>query len=309
VAATRTKQTNFSAYEDNVLCKSWLEISCDAATNTGQRKEAFWGRVVSRYNSQCRDYPERTLKSITSRWDHIKAEVSKFSAYMADVIRTNASGTTEADKSVAAAANFAAIEKHNFTLMHCWKILKDEPKWAELKRRMDTPSNSSSEHHNIIDLDLNEPSPARSTGKRPMGRDAAKAAKKKVAGGSSSHDYISKMEDISVRKIEALKEAEVERKIKLNEILNLEKVKAEEARQHRLLMLDLERERLAMEKRRLEMEAKKREKEEEEKEKREDERIMAINLDQCQPMERIYYEELQRDILNNMRTRRRQGPS
>jgi hypothetical protein len=74
VAATRTKQTNFSAYEDNVLCKSWLEISCDAATNTGQRKEAFWGRVVSRYNSQCRDYPERTLKSITSRWDHIKAD-------------------------------------------------------------------------------------------------------------------------------------------------------------------------------------------------------------------------------------------
>jgi hypothetical protein len=74
-------------------------------------------------------------------------------------------------------------------------------------------------------------------------------------------------------------------------------------------MLDLERERLAMEKHRLEMEAKKREKEEEEKENREDERIMAINLDQCQPMERIYYEELQRDILNNMRTRRYQGPS
>jgi len=29
VTATRNKQTNFSVYEDNVLCKSWLEISCD----------------------------------------------------------------------------------------------------------------------------------------------------------------------------------------------------------------------------------------------------------------------------------------
>lgn len=28
VGATRNKQTNFSAYEDKVLCKSWLEISC-----------------------------------------------------------------------------------------------------------------------------------------------------------------------------------------------------------------------------------------------------------------------------------------
>ncbi|CAN6312110.1 unnamed protein product, partial [Urochloa humidicola] len=31
---------NFSAYEDNVLCKSWLEISCDPITITGQRRES-----------------------------------------------------------------------------------------------------------------------------------------------------------------------------------------------------------------------------------------------------------------------------
>jgi hypothetical protein len=61
-----------------------------------------------------------------------------------------------------------------------------------------------------------------------------------------------------------------------------------------------------MEKQRLEMEAKKRD---EEKEKREDECIINIKLDQCQQMERVYYEVLQRDIINNMRSRRRQGPS
>jgi hypothetical protein len=68
-----------------------------------------------------------------------------------------------------------------------------------LKRRIDTPPNSgSSEQHNIINLDLNDPSPAMSTGKRPMGRDAGKAAKKKVDVASDSHDYVSKMEDISI---------------------------------------------------------------------------------------------------------------
>jgi len=121
-----------------MLCKSWLEISCDPVVNTGQRKEAFWIRVLNRYNSKCGSYPTRTQKSIMSRWDHIKAEVSKFSGYMAEMIRSNPSGMSDADKSVAAAVDVASVEKHNFTLMHCWKILKDEPKWMELKRKMDT---------------------------------------------------------------------------------------------------------------------------------------------------------------------------
>jgi len=138
VGATRNKQTNFSAYEDNMLCKSWLEISCDPVVNTDQRKEAFWIRVLNRCNFKCGSYPTRAQKFIMSRWDHIKAEVSKFSGYMAEMIRSNPSGMSNADKSVAAAADFASVEKHNFTLMHCWKILKDDPKWMELKRKMDT---------------------------------------------------------------------------------------------------------------------------------------------------------------------------
>src|SRR6266508_396754 len=95
---TRNKQTNFSAYEDNVLCKAWLEISCDPVTNTGQRKESFWSRVLQRYNSQRSNYPERSQKSLMSRWDYIKAEVSKFSGYMAEMLRRNPSSMNDSDK-------------------------------------------------------------------------------------------------------------------------------------------------------------------------------------------------------------------
>jgi hypothetical protein len=35
VATTRIKHTNFSGQEDNLLCKSLLEISCDPITNIG----------------------------------------------------------------------------------------------------------------------------------------------------------------------------------------------------------------------------------------------------------------------------------
>ncbi|TVU42397.1 hypothetical protein EJB05_08799, partial [Eragrostis curvula] len=238
VATTKVKQPNFSAVEDNVLCKAWLAVSCDPAVNTGQRKEAFWTRVCERYNTKRgSNYPERTQKSITSRWDRIKAEISKFSGYMTDMVRTNPSGMTDADYSVAAGANFAAIEKHNFSLLHCWQILKDEPKWIELKRKMDNPQNSASsrdndltsEQHNFLDLDSDVASPAR---KRPVGRDAAKAAKKKAPSAPS--EYTSKMHDLSVQKIDLFKETEVERKARLDAMLALEKVKANETREHRL---------------------------------------------------------------------------
>ncbi|CAL5029276.1 unnamed protein product [Urochloa decumbens] len=265
--AARNKQANFSAYEDNILCKAWLEISCDAAINTGQRRESFWLRVVNRYKSCCsaRKYPERSQKSIMSRWDFIKTE---------------------------------GVEGHNFTLMHCWQILKDEPKWMDLKSKMDTPQNSAS---SAPPLNLNlapvDPSAASSAGKRPMGRDAAKAAKK--AAGSS--EYASKMHDLTAQKIELFKDTKIERKVRHDEIVALEKVKVEEAREHRKLVLELEKKRLDMEEKRLQMEAEK-------KEKKEDERILAINLDHCQPIQRLYYQGLQEDILQKMMARRR-GPS
>ncbi|CAN6178166.1 unnamed protein product [Urochloa humidicola] len=302
VGATKNKQANFSAYEDNVLCKSWLEISCDPTTNTGQRRESFWIRVVDRYNSKRGRYPKRTKKSISSRWDHIKAEVFKFSGFFAEVLRSNPSGMSDADKSVVAAADFAAVVKHNFTLLHCWKILKDEPKWMELKTKMDNPQSSGSKgnanavERHILDVDPDSSAPPSSSGKRPMGRDAAKAAKKKATAAASS-EYASKMHDLSIQKIELFKETEGERKARLDEIVNLEKVKVEEAREHRKMMLDIERERLAMDKQRFLMEAEK-------KEKEEDERILAINLDQCLPMQRMYYEALQQAIVEKMMSRR-----
>jgi hypothetical protein len=89
---------------------------------------------------------------------------------------------------VAAATYFADIEKQNFSLMHCWNILKDEPKWIELKRRMDEKPQSSSagdaatqdSNSSMMPIDLEVSPPSSSTRKHPMGRDAAKAERKKA---------------------------------------------------------------------------------------------------------------------------------
>jgi len=75
-------------------------------------------------------------------------------------------------------------------------------------------------------------------------------------------------------------------------------VKVEEAREHRKMMLDIEREMLALDKQWLQNEAEK-------KEKEEDECILAINFDQCLPMQRMYYQVLQEDIIQKLMSRRR----
>jgi len=84
--------------EDINLCHSWLAVSCDPVTNTGQKKGAFWGWVHEAYNSHRDTFPERSQKSLEKRWETIKNECSRFASYMATVLRENSSGMTEADK-------------------------------------------------------------------------------------------------------------------------------------------------------------------------------------------------------------------
>jgi hypothetical protein len=132
--------------------------------------------------------------------------------------------------------------------------LKDELKWIELKRRMDDkPQSSFVRDAGSQDLNSNtmlidfEVSPlSRSTRKHPLGRDATKAEMKKVK--STSYDYAAKMHGLSIEKISLFKECEAERKVRLDEMVNIEKVKVEEAREHRKITIDLSKERLELDK-------------------------------------------------------------
>uniref|UniRef100_K3XPG9 No apical meristem-associated C-terminal domain-containing protein n=1 Tax=Setaria italica TaxID=4555 RepID=K3XPG9_SETIT len=84
------------------------------------------------------------------------------------------------------AANFAGILKYNFAYMHCWEITKDEPKWQDPKPRGFGKSTGgvsfgedSSHEPDTNDFGDDNSCPTGSAGRRSMGRDSAKAAKKK----------------------------------------------------------------------------------------------------------------------------------
>jgi hypothetical protein len=54
------------------------------------------------------------------------------------------------------------------------------------------------------------------------------------------------MYEMSIEKISLFKESEVEQKIRLDEMVNIEKVNVDQAREHRKMMIDLEKGRMAM---------------------------------------------------------------
>ena len=80
-----------------------------------------------------------------------------------------------------AATRFAAVEKKPFHFLHCWSILKDQPKWMDQHMgNQNPPPNPIGTQSNTIDLDGGEDSaPSSFTSKRPLGRDSAKEKAKK----------------------------------------------------------------------------------------------------------------------------------
>jgi hypothetical protein len=98
VNTSQTKMLNFGTHEDVNLVNSWLEVSCDPIINTGQRKERLWNHILVQYNTKRGSYPECSARLLQSRWESIKAEVSKFCNFYDEVLHTNRSGFSDADK-------------------------------------------------------------------------------------------------------------------------------------------------------------------------------------------------------------------
>jgi hypothetical protein len=105
-----------------------------------------------------------------------------------------------------AATRFAADEKKPFHFLHCWSILKDQPKWMDQHMgNQNPPPNPIGTQSNTIDLDAAEDSgPSSFTSKRSLGRDSAKEkAKKQRSENTSSTDseYLTRMGELSLERL------------------------------------------------------------------------------------------------------------
>ncbi|CAO2203800.1 unnamed protein product [Urochloa humidicola] len=156
-----------------------------------------------------------------------------------------------------------------------------------------------------INLGHGTGTPSAKAGTRPMGRDAAKAAKKKGnSSAGSSSEYASRMHDLSLQRISIL-QAESERKNdRFQQLASIDEKHYDDIRSHNNGMFECEKEKIRIIREKHDMEKQKEELELQKQEKQEEERILSINLDACPPTLRAYYESLHEDILEKVAARR-----
>ncbi|CEP03307.1 unnamed protein product (mitochondrion) [Plasmodiophora brassicae] len=137
--AKRHRGTNFTDAEDVQLARSWLSVSRDSATGSGQPKDAFWIRVEAHF---CRNTTGgvRSARSLQTKWSTIQRGVSKFAAAFASVKALDESGADDEEQISKAMVLYQQTSPRNasFGYLHCWRALRTMPKWQDLRSRQET---------------------------------------------------------------------------------------------------------------------------------------------------------------------------
>ncbi|KAE8814178.1 putative DBINO protein [Hordeum vulgare] len=133
---------SYTQDEDKLICNSWMEISQDPRTGAQQKGLVFWTRVHKTFHERKMFEPyqitsDRGITSIQKRWLFIQQECNKYCAALESIEAWPVSGLGIGDMAFQSLEAFKA--RHNdkpFTLMHCWMIINDSPKFKDQYREL-----------------------------------------------------------------------------------------------------------------------------------------------------------------------------
>ncbi|GMP98961.1 hypothetical protein CsSME_00046635 [Camellia sinensis var. sinensis] len=278
----------FTIIEDETLCRSWLAVSQDPITGNSQTMVIFWERVLVNFNSQLNGESNRNRISLSHRWSAMQKAINKFCGFLEQIQLRQQSGTTEADMVAEAKRMYHVIQKKHFTFDTCWDILRRSCKWDEFR----TQSKKSTQHaypcsnpptgesdafqsnqNNVLHEEPSNPST------RPIGTKAAKEKLRNQTTHDSRFDemaanqskLVEVLSTISARTIERDEQKAINRNQKA-----ADRRRRAEDREEQLKLLSMMNER---------------------EQRNEDHKIMSMDMTNLNPMQRAYYEDLQRQIL------------
>ncbi|KAG6637594.1 hypothetical protein CIPAW_11G189100 [Carya illinoinensis] len=210
---------------------------------------------------------------------------------------------TDQNKFDKAKVMYQALEKCSFQFEHCWHLLKDQPKWIwratkdDPKRRKTmspspTPTRCSGatvdsvfdmEADNVMENEVIELD-------RPIGRKAEKG-KRKAQGRQAEENF-----QLRKMKYTLLEESRAQEKEFFR--MKAEKMEYDKEKEEKKLCLKDERLRIRQEDERLRLEAEKVEL----AKKESDQRIMMMDVSVMPEMQRLYFQQLQREIISRRNT-------
>ncbi|RLM66480.1 hypothetical protein C2845_PM16G06410 [Panicum miliaceum] len=124
---------NFRDEEDRLLVSAWLNLGMDPIQGVDQPESTFCARIHDYYYANKSFESDHTQSSLMNRWSTIQHDVNMFCHCVTRIQDRNQSGCSVDDKIASACALYKEEDKknRNFALMHCWRILKDKPKWMD----------------------------------------------------------------------------------------------------------------------------------------------------------------------------------
>ncbi|WVZ94525.1 hypothetical protein U9M48_040406, partial [Paspalum notatum var. saurae] len=182
--------SGFSKEEDKVICSAFLNISKDPIIGVNQSSGGYYKRIHEYYKEHKPEGSNRSQIAMQHRWIAIQKGVNKFCGIKSTIDRKDESGKNEQDRIDDAIKLFET--KEPFTFLHCWKLLKDEPKWSDRMVELNTAATKPQQTADELGSNNGEPA-------RPEGRDSAKRRKAQGApdtsASSTAFDVLQQMND------------------------------------------------------------------------------------------------------------------
>jgi hypothetical protein len=183
-----------------------LNTSKDPIKGNDKKGDTFWKEITEEFNKKGNGKSTRELNQLKIHWSRLKASITDFNDCWTKVTQMNTSGYSDDMHEEEAQKMYTFRFGKRFSLVHWWKILKDEPKWKAQFEEADKNSN-------VVGV------PDEQT--RPMGREAAKAerngkSKKEniMEGIINLGDTVEKIVKVNQdRKVEREKVTEAQREI------------------------------------------------------------------------------------------------
>ncbi|XP_075652643.1 glutathione S-transferase T2-like [Castanea sativa] len=278
-SSTKGKRgANFSVEEDQLLVSAWLNTSVDPVSSNEQTQATFRQKVWEYFTQYNKYGNTRTITSLLSRWGLISERTNKFAGCMAKVNALHKRGITEQDQIINAKALFLEIHQKPFLLEHCWLMLKDQPKFANLNGRSRASVPQTPESTSIGEGGEGDCGSGLGDGcnlEKPIGKKAEKANRRNKATGKDTSEYLIK----KMKFIEDATRLEEEKMLIEREKLTIEKERSEEK-------LKIEKEKVMIEKKKFEMQY-----------MLEEERIMIKDTSGLTGAQKAFYEQLQEEIM------------
>ncbi|XP_019089168.1 PREDICTED: glutathione S-transferase T3-like [Camelina sativa] len=169
------KSPKWTTEQNLVLLSGWIKYGTDSIVGRNQKNESFWGKIVEYFNEFCSFDPPRSATTCATtcrnRYNYVNTKLGNWIGAYDNAKRMQQSGWSEQDVVAKAHEIYSYGGNGNFNLMK---------EWISVQVGGNTSFGSSGSKR-VHDSDASDSNSVGSNA-RPMGRDAAKKAKKKGKG-------------------------------------------------------------------------------------------------------------------------------